>query len=207
MPPQSVGPVLIPIRLCYTPCMDASIHKSIRRMLLQTLYRRYMADPTEMVEPEVFLEDGTIQKHPLLVNMHYLADRGLVELMLGYDPTTFSAVRITAKGIDLVENQFELDRQFPPLPDSDERRAADLPFLIELLQAEADICDLDGTARRALFDDIAYLRSEIARPAQAWRLPVILAVLDWMGDLVAPCDSPPPSLPLLKRRIHEITGS
>jgi hypothetical protein len=192
--------------LCYTLAMDPLIHKSIRRSLLLTLYERYMANPTEMLEPALFMGDGVIEKHPLLVNMHYLADRGLVELMLGYDPTTFSAVRITSKGIDLVENQFELDRQFPPHPDCAERDAADLPMLIEQLQHEADICDLDGTARRALLDDVAYLRNEIARPAACWRLQVIRSVLGWMSEAVASCDMPPPSLPVLVRRIEELTG-
>ena len=186
--------------------MNPPHHKSIRRSLLITLYEHYMADPAEMVEPALFLADGTLEKHSLLVNMHYLSDRGLVELMLGYDHSSFAAVRITAKGIDLVENQFELDHQFPPHPDAAEQGAADLPMLIELVQAEADLCDLDGVARRALFDDIAYLRSEIARPAAAWRLHVIQAVLGWMAQTVADCDSPPPTLPVLTGRIAEIVG-
>jgi hypothetical protein len=187
--------------------MNPRIHKSIRRSLLLTLYERYMSDPAEMLEPEHFLAGGILEKHPLLVNMHYLSDRGLVELMLGYDASTFSAVRITARGIDLVENQFELDRQFPPHPDAAEQGAADLPMLIERLQEEADICDLDGMARRALLDDVAYLRNEIARPAACWRLHVIRSVLGWMSDAVASCDVPPPSLPTLIRRIEELTGA
>lgn len=186
--------------------MNPHFHKSIRRRLLVTLYEHYMANPAEMLEPAAFLGDGTLEKHPLLVNMHYLADRGLVELMLGYDPSVFAAVRITSKGIDLVENQFELDRQFPPHPDGAEQGAADLPLLIEQLQHEADICDLEGTARRALLDDVAYLRNEIARPAACWRLQVILSVLGWMSEAVAACDLPPPSLPVLVRRIGELTG-
>jgi hypothetical protein len=186
--------------------MNALFHKSIRRSLLLTLYGRYMADPTEMVEPAAFLADGTLEKHPLLVNMHYLSDRGLVELMRGYDHSIFAAVRITAKGIDLVENQFELDRQFPPHPDTAELGAADLPMLIERLQEEADLCDLEGVARRALLDDVAYLRGEIARPAACWRLQVIRAVLGWMAESVTACDTPPSSLPLLARRIGEIIG-
>ncbi len=187
--------------------MNPLIHKSIRRTLLLTLYERYMANPVEMVEPALFLEDGTLDKHFLLVNMHYLSDRGLVELMLGYDPSTFAAVRITAKGIDLVENQFELDRQFPPHPDAAEQGAADLPMLIERLQEDVDLCDLDGVARRALLDDVAYLRNEIARPATRWRLQVVRSVLDWMSEAVAACDMPPPALPALTRRIEEIAGA
>ncbi len=187
--------------------MNPRIHKSIRRSLLLTLYERYMANPVEMLEPGHFLADGMLEKHPLLVNMHYLADRGLVELMRGYDPSLFAAVRITARGIDLVENQFELDRQFPPHPDAAEQGAADLPMLIEQLQAEADICDLDGVARRALLDDVAYLRNEIARPAACWRLQVIRAVLGWMAEAVASCDMPPPSLPTLIRRIEALSGA
>ncbi len=187
--------------------MNPRFHKSIRRSLLLTLYTRYMTDPGEMLEPADFLAEGTLEKHPLLVNMHYLADRGLVELMRGYDPTLFAAVRITAKGIDLVEDQFELDRQFPPLPDAAEAGGADLPMLIEELQHEADLCDIDGMARRALLTDVAYLRSELSRPAACWRLVVIRAVLGWMTEAVASCDMPPASLPVLVRRIGEVTES
>lgn len=185
--------------------MNPLIHKSIRRSLLLTLYERYMANPVEMVEPALFLEDGALEKHPLLVNMHYLADRGLVELMRGYDHSLFAAVRITAKGIDLVENQFELDSQFPPHPDTLEQGAADLPMLIERLQEEADLCDLDGVARQALLDDVACLRKEVARPAARWRLQVIRAVLGWMSESVAACDMPPTTLPTLIRRIEELS--
>ena len=187
--------------------MNPLIHKSIRRTLLTTLYERYMADPAEMLEPAAFLADGTLGKHPLLVNMQYLADRGLVELMRGYDPSQFAAVRITANGIDLVENQFEFDRQIPPHPNAAEQGAADLPVLIEQLQHEADICDLDGVARNAFLDDVAYLRNEIARPAACWRLGVIQSVLGWMSEAVALCDTPPPTLPILARRIGELTGT
>jgi len=186
--------------------MTPQIHKSIRRTLLLTLYGCYMSDPLEMVEPALFLTDPAMDKQALLVNMHYLADRGLVELMLGYDTSTFSAVRINARGIDLVENRFELDRQFPPLPDAAEQDGADLPLLIERLQEEADLCDLDGTARRALLDDVAYLRNEISRPAATWRHAVLHAVLRWMSEAVADCDAPPPTIPVLVRRIHELTG-
>jgi len=186
--------------------MDTAIHKSIRRHLLATLYGHYMDNPTETVEPAVFLADGALEKHSLLVNMHYLADSGLVELMRGYDHSLFAGVRITAKGIDLVENRFEFDRRFPPLPDSAEHASADLPMLIEQLQHEADICDLDGVARRALLDDVAYLRQELARPAACWRTQVIRSVLAWMSEAVAACDMPPASLPLLIRHVEEMVN-
>jgi len=68
--------------------------KSIRRKLLTRLYERYQRDPLDMLEPQDFADIAV--RVSLAANMHYLADRGLVEMMMGYNPPMFSAVRITS---------------------------------------------------------------------------------------------------------------
>lgn len=154
--------------------------KSVRRVLLTTLYQAYFEDPLNVLNPEDFLAHEEIDRESLIANMHYLADRGLVELKMGYQPPLFASARITADGIDLVENEFEFERRFPVRLTAKELRAVSVPYIVERLFEEAEVAPLDGEARRALIRDIQYLRDEIARPAERWRNRVIGEVMNWV---------------------------
>jgi hypothetical protein len=175
--------------------------KSVRRRILTILYERYIADPLEMLAPEDVLEDGTVQREDLLANIHYLGDRGLVELMIGYNPPMFAAVRITADGMDLVENRFEFNLRFPPALGELEETMAGVPLLMERLVAEADFSALDGERRKCLLRDIQYLRDELARPVERWRRDVIETVCSWIEDHFKNTDESLPSLPELREAI------
>lgn len=164
-------------------------HKAVRRALLRILYDTYLADPLCMVEPERFFESPIIDRVSIVPNMHYLADRKLVEMMMGYRPPMFSAARITAAGIDLVENRFEFDRQFPAAPLEGAGALGAIPLLLEELVAQGDLAPIHGDARRQLLSDILYLRDELSRPVNRWRAPLIHAVLD-AAAAVSGCDAP-----------------
>ena len=192
--------------LRYNRGMSDRHYRHIRRALLKALYQQYREDPLEMVEPERLLPTVAGDRRDLMFNMHYLADRGLVEMMLGYRPPLFSGARITANGIDLVENRIVFDAKYPPLPDQCEAERADLPLLLAQLADEAEFCAVDGEVRRALLRDVAYLQDEAARPAARWRAGVMLAVLDGIsGMLPEPGDGEAlPSLEAVGRRIRGI---
>ncbi|HNR33159.1 MAG TPA: hypothetical protein PKI11_19875 [Candidatus Hydrogenedentes bacterium] len=168
----------------------------MRRKLLQILYGHYMSDPLDVLGPEVFLEEGGMTRQELGVNMHYLADRGFVEMMIGYNPPLFAGVRIRPEGIDLVENHFEFNLRFPPGIDELEKGLAEMPVLVERLVEQADLSPLDGELRRRLQRDVQYLRDEVARPLALWRPHVIRAVLDWIAE---PFEDPAANLPALPR--------
>lgn len=156
------------------------------------LYSRYQRDPLEMLSPEDFYGQDGVTREELVANIHYLADRKLVELMIGYHPPLFAAARITANGIDLVENRFLFNLRFPPEPGKLDEAYADVPLLVEQLAEEAEFATLDGEARYALLRDVQFLRDEIARPAHRWRRGVIHTVLGWV---VASVDNPDEELP------------
>ena len=183
--------------------MEQPHPKTVRRRLLTILYERYLEDPLDMLSPEDFLEHGRVTRKDLVANIHYLHDRHLVELMIGYSPPMFAAARITADGIDLVENRFEFNLRFPPEPGAEEVARAGLPLLIERLVEEADFAPLDGEARTNLLRDVEYLRDEIARPAHRWRRHVIEAVLDWIEGSETEPGETLPSLGEIRRAIAE----
>ena len=176
--------------------------KSVRRSILIFLYDRYLMDPLEMLTPEDVLEDGTVRREDLLANIHYLADRGLVELMIGYNPPMFAAARITANGIDVVEDPFELNLRFPPALGELEETMARVPFLVERLVSEADFSALDGEKRKSLLRDVQYLRDELARPAERWRADVIETVCSWIEVYFDGTGESLPSLPELRKAIR-----
>jgi hypothetical protein len=154
--------------------------KSVRRRLLTVLYDHYLKDPLDMLTPEDVLADSMVPREDLLANIHYLSDKGYVELMMGYNPPWFAAVRINANGIDLVENRFEFNLQYPPAPGDIEATFASVPSLMERLVEEADFAPLDGEERKCLLRDVLYLRDELARPAERWRAHVIETMLKWI---------------------------
>ncbi len=160
--------------------MNTPHPKHVRRLLLERLYERYMRDPLGSLTAVELLDDAIVNRESLIPNIHYLHDRGLVELMLGFSAPMFDGARITADGIDLVENTSEFGLRFPQRLDDEEALSAGVPVLMERLVEEADLCALDGEARRALLRDIQYLREELTRPLRRWRVAVIRAVLGWI---------------------------
>jgi hypothetical protein len=185
--------------------MDVRHPKQVRRKVLIGLYEQYRADPLNMLTPEEVMAASDITREELIGNIYYLQDRGLVELMTGYAPPLFAAARLTADGVDLVENRFEFDRRFPPALDELEDRAAILPHLLEKLAWEADFVALDGEARHALQRDVQYLRDELARPARVWRVQVITAVLTWIEERFDTPEAHLPSVGELRGHIHALS--
>lgn len=175
--------------------------KHVRRRMMLILYTRYQRDPLEMLSPEDFYGPDGVTREELIANIHYLADRKLVELMIGYYPPLFAAARITANGIDLVENRFLFNLRFPPEPGKLEEAYADIPLLVEQLVEEAEFATLDGEARYALLRDVQFLRDEIARPAHRWRRGVISTVLGWISASV---EKPDEELPAAKAIVEAL---
>ena len=168
--------------------------KRVRRRILTLLYEHYLKDPLEMLTPEDVLEDGTILRADLLANVHYLNDRGLVELMIGYNPPMFAAVRITADGIDLVEDRYLFNLRYPPDLAEMEETLAGVPLLMERLVSEADFSSLDGEKRHCLLRDLQFLRDEVARPAHRWRVHVMETILSWVDEHFRGTEETLPSL-------------
>jgi len=183
------------------PAINSLHARQIRRRILTILYERYFSDPLDMPGPEDLLRDG-VEREDLVPNAHYLNDRGLIELLIGYSSPLFTAARITAKGIEVVENRYQFDLMFPPEPSESEFALAEVPVLVERLIEEADFAPIDGEARHCLLRDVQYLRDELARPTSRWRYKVIEAVLEWIGEHVGGSDETLPSLGKLRERLR-----
>ncbi len=178
--------------------------KATRRRILRFLYEQYLKDPLASTDPYEFFDAHGFSRHDLVVNIHYLHDSGLVELLMGYTPPLFSGARITAKGIDLVENHYAFNLRFPALNGETQAVSDTLPALVEQLTQRVEQLALDGERRRTLLRDALYLREELARPHNRWRGDVIGAVLGWMEAALPEDDA---ACGFLLKQIHALVSS
>ena len=154
--------------------------KAVRRRIITILYELYLEDPLRMMSPDDIVEDGTLDLEDLAPNCHYLHDRKLIELMVGYNPPMFAATRIAPEGIDLFEDRAAFDRQFPVGLDETALRAPNVIPLLMQLAREADQSSVAGIQREWLLRDITHLRDELRQPERDWRADVILNDLRWL---------------------------
>lgn len=142
--------------------------KQIRRQILELLYDRYARDPMHSLLPaELYIESG-LAPEDVTPAVFYLHERGYVELLVGYNPPNFDAIRISPKGIDLVEDAAAFIRLFPP---SDHGRHAETPSLMPILLQlvkEIEASPLQGARRDWLVEDLKTLRDLLRLPAEAW---------------------------------------
>ena len=153
--------------------------KVIRRSILEILYDSYQVDPLHMLSPYDLAEHRTVQLEDLTPNCHYLHDRELIEMMVGYKPPMFDAVRIAPPGIELYEDVRAFDKQFPPIA-TETRGAPNVVPLMMQLGREAEVCSLEGVRRDWLLKDMSHLRDELRLPEDEWRADIILRDLSWL---------------------------
>jgi len=177
--------------------------KLVRRELIGLLYQCFQEDPLQMLSPTEILEFGTIERADLVPNAHYLHDRNLIELMIGYNPPSFAATRIAPLGIDLFEDQSEFDKLFPPELVVESPTTASVVTALLRLVEEAEKASVSGRSREWLLSDIDALRGELQKPEQQWSAEHILARLQWLdGFFMHEENVSLPSLETLKTILH-----
>ena len=154
--------------------------KAARRRIMEILYESFLHDPLQMMTPSDIVDAGGISITELVPNAHYLHDRNLIELMIGYNPPLFAATRIAPQGIDLYEDRPEFERMFPPDAVAASVSVGDIVELVIVLVREAEASGLEGRRRDWLLGDIDALRHELVAPEVKWRADVIMARLQWL---------------------------
>ena len=168
------------------------------------LYEEYLQDPHSMLSPEDLLADKHIRREDLPPNAYYLHDRGYVEMMIGYNPPLFDAVRISPSGIDLYEDADELNLRLPSLPDSQDDATEKAVALLLQLGKEAEDAPVSGLQREWFLRDVTRLWDELRRPSVAWRKHEVDARMAWIRQYFGPgMGEPLPSLRALEALMAE----
>jgi hypothetical protein len=85
----------------------------IRRIILQLLYETFKDHPYGRITPKELQENLNIGLKELQFNAIYLEEKGLIELQKPLEGNLFVGARITPKGIDVVEDEYQLNILFP----------------------------------------------------------------------------------------------
>lgn len=186
----------------YTARMTTNSPRLVRRIIMELLYERFLEDPMQMMTPTDITDTGKVTTKELIPCAHYLHDRNLIELMIGYNPPLFAATRIAPEGIDLVEDPHELDKMFPRGLSAENTTVTDLIKIVLQVMDEAESADLEGKRREWLLNDVDALRSELVEPEPLWRADVILSRLQWLDGFFDD-DETLPSLGELRAILHE----
>ncbi|RKX71729.1 hypothetical protein DRP53_00655 [candidate division WOR-3 bacterium] len=104
--------------------------RELRRQILRLLYEKFQEHPYHRILAKEFCEIIGVPLQRLDYNMIYLEEKGYVELQKPREGDVFISARITAKGIDLVEDDFEFDLRFRK--DQIEKKADPIHRLEEL---------------------------------------------------------------------------
>jgi len=91
-------------------------NQEVRRRILEILYERFTEHPYNRVTPSEFKEMMNIGLKDLHFNMIYLEEKSYVELQKPLEGSVFVGARITPKGIDLVEDEYQMAVFFPEQP-------------------------------------------------------------------------------------------
>ncbi|MBE0432618.1 hypothetical protein IBX73_04025 [candidate division WOR-3 bacterium] len=135
---------------------------AIRRKILELLYENRVEHPYNRMTPGEFKEAMTIGLKELHFNIIYLEEKGYVELQKPLEGTIFVTARITAKGVDIVENEYDLNVFFPEgssaVPSSLDLRAR----FDNLLDAAKTLTGLSAEPKELLIEELIRIRDELA---------------------------------------------
>lgn len=165
---------------------------------MAVLYDSYQQDPLQMMTPSDIADAGALQINQLAPNCHYLHERDLIELMMGYNPPLFAAARIAPEGIDLYENRERFEAYFSAGPSSQAEGTAEVIPALMALAEQAEQTSLAGVRREWLLRDVSRLRDLLRRPEHTWEAEPILNALQWLEGFVE-TDRDLPALAELKR--------
>ena len=85
----------------------------VRRKILEMTYERFKEHPYYRITPKEFKETLNIDIRELHYNIIYLEEKGYLELQKPLEGSLFVGARITTRGMDLVEDEYQFDTLFP----------------------------------------------------------------------------------------------
>ncbi|MBA7523988.1 hypothetical protein ES705_16125 [subsurface metagenome] len=135
----------------------------IRRQILKMAYERFKEHPYYRITPKELEDALNIGFKELNYNIIYLEEKGLIELQKPLEGSIFVGVRISSKGIDLVEDECRFDIMFPA--DKGEKLApthifAKFNLLIDSIES---INNIDNGLKKLITAEIREIQNELKK--------------------------------------------
>ena len=148
---HNIVQVLTAGRFCLVYVMT---NAEIRRTILLLLYDTFKDHPYGRITPKELREKLNIGIKEVQFNSIYLEEKGLIELQKPLEGNLFVGARITPKGIDIVEDEYQLDILFPASDTATEIPTSVFDNLTTLINGINDSDKLNEEEREMITDEI-----------------------------------------------------
>jgi hypothetical protein len=142
----------------------------IRRKILQMLYERFRDHPYGRITPKEFQKNLDISLKELQFNAIYLEEKGLIELQKPLEGSLFVGARATPKGIDIVEDEYQLDIFFPTPVTKQAIPASVFENLRNLINEVDDSDELGEKQREIITEKIKEVQNELKKSEPSYSL-------------------------------------
>jgi len=145
-------------------------NSEIRRKILQLLYERFKDHPYGRITPKELQTTLNIGLKELQFNAIYLEEKGLVELQKPLEGTLFVGARATPKGIDIVEDEYELDISFPTPGANRTIPATVFGNLTNLINEVGKSDELGEEQKEIITEEIKVVQNELMKSEPSYSL-------------------------------------
>lgn len=162
--------------------MSVAENRAVRRRILFALYEVYQINPQTMLSPKEVMEAAGITHDGLARNIFYLEEHELVECLKRFGTTPFGAAKLTAKGVDIVEDEHKLNELVPVKGQAPADPTDELAELFERIRTDAHNAPLGQEDIESLIDELEFLQKSLTRARTDERAEKIQTVLRWISD-------------------------
>jgi DNA-binding MarR family transcriptional regulator len=148
--------------------------------MLLVLYDAYQTHPHLMLSPKEVMDAAGVTHDELVRNIFYLEEHGLVECLKGFGTALFGAAKLTAQGVDVVEDEEKLNELFPVEGEVPSRPADELSELFERIRIDARIAPLGQEDIDTLIDELEFIRRSLERTRTPERMRKIETLFGWI---------------------------
>lgn len=134
----------------------------VRRSILKILYEQFVEHPYNRITPKEFKEQLGINLKDLNYNIIYLEDKCLIELQKPLEGSIFVGARITHRGIDLVEDEYEFDIMFPTFKRASPPRNVFTQFTLLIDSIEVD-GSINSDLKELIIENIKQIQNELKK--------------------------------------------
>ena len=162
--------------------MSVAENRVIRRKILLALYEVYQSHPQAMLSPREVMDAADVTHDGLARNIFYLEEHGLVECLKRFGTRPFGAAKLTAKGVDIVEDENKLNELVPINGDAAAGPTDELAELFERIRTDARNAPLGREDIDSLIDELEFVQKLLTRAHTDERAEKIQTILGWICD-------------------------
>jgi hypothetical protein len=143
-------------------------NSEIRRKILEMLYERFKEHPYYRITPKEFKEILDIDLKKLYYNIIYLEEKGEVELQKPLEGNLFVGARITTKGIDLIEDEYQLNILYPVAQPKKSTRTYSRHDFDKLIKKIESMDTMNNDTKELTIEEIVKIKSELKKPEPSY---------------------------------------